>query len=197
MTLEWFTALATFAFVSSVTPGPNNLMLMASGANFGFRRTLPHMLGVSIGFTVMLTLVGIGLAQLFEQIPLAYTILKFVGTAYLLFLAFKIATATSIGSDTKANAKPFTFIQAALFQWVNVKAWTMALTAMTLYASSQELSSYVAVALVFGTINIPSISLWTVLGMKVREFLTSEFKLRAFNITMAVLLVLSLAPTVL
>lgn len=196
MNLEWFTALTTFAFVSSVTPGPNNLMLMASGANFGFRKTIPHMLGVSIGFTFMLILVGVGLAQLFQQFPWTYTVLKYAGTAYLLFLAYKIATATSIGSNAKANAKPFTFIQAALFQWVNVKAWTMALTAMTLYASSQELISYVAVALVFGLVNIPSISLWTFLGIRVREFLTSERKLRVFNITMAILLILSLLPTV-
>ena len=140
MTNELLAGLGLFALVSSITPGPNNLMLMASGANYGFRLTIPHMLGVSIGFMLMALLVGMGLAQLFQVFPVSYTVLKVVSVLYLLFLAWKIATAATPGSNTSASGQPFTFVQAALFQWVNPKAWTMALTAITIYAPSHTLS---------------------------------------------------------
>lgn len=195
MTYEMFTGLALFALVSSITPGPNNLMLMASGANFGFRLTLPHMLGVGIGFTLMIVLVGIGLIQLFDAWPLSYTILKVFSVIYLLYLAWKIATAAAPGDDAPTtNRKPMTFMQAVMFQWVNPKAWTMALTALTVYSSSQTLGAVTLVALVFGTINLPCVSLWTVLGQQIRRLLTSSRRLVAFNVTMAVLLVMSLYP---
>ena len=147
MNLEFLTALILFCFVSSVTPGPNNLMLMASGANFGFRRSVPHMLGISIGFTLMVALVGLGLMQVFDAIPASYTILKVFSAAYLLWLAWKIANAgRPQGSQT--GARPMTFLQAAAFQWVNPKAWTMALSAITLYAPTREWATVLLVALV-------------------------------------------------
>jgi threonine/homoserine/homoserine lactone efflux protein len=194
MTLEFYTALVAFALVSSLTPGPNNLMLMASGANYGFQRTIPHMLGVSLGFTLMVLLVGIGLVQLFETYPLSYTVLKVVSVVYLLYLAMKIATAAPPAGNTGKTGRPFTFIQAALFQWVNPKAWTMALTAVTVYSPSNTAQSMAVIAGVFGAVNLPSISLWTAMGQQLRKLLTNSLRLRTFNLVMALLLVGSLYP---
>ena len=189
------TALAGFAFVSSITPGPNNLMLMASGANFGLLRTLPHMLGVGIGFMVMVLLVGAGLVQLFDAYPLSHTVLKVVSVLYLTWLAWKIAMAAPKAPDAPETAgRPMTFLQAALFQWVNPKAWAMALTAITNYAPDRSFWSVALVALVFGIINIPCVGSWTILGQEMRRFLTNPGRLRAFNWTMAVLLIATLYP---
>lgn len=194
MTYELLTGLAFFALVSSITPGPNNLMLMASGANFGFRLTIPHMLGVSLGFVLMAVLVGVGLAQLFNIYPLSYTMLKGISVLYLLFLAWKIATASAPGTSDSTSGRPFTFIQAALFQWVNPKAWTMALTAISVYSPSQSLGAVALVAVIFGAINLPSVASWTIFGQQIQSLLTSPKRLAAFNRSMALLLVLSLYP---
>ncbi|HOY78269.1 MAG TPA: LysE family translocator [Hyphomonadaceae bacterium] len=197
LTAELFTALVAFAFVSSITPGPNNLMLMTSGTNFGFARTIPHMLGVSIGFTLMIVLVGAGLAKIFEIYPLAHLILKYASCAYLIWLAWKIATSPPPGAKAgvDAQAKPMTFIQAALFQWVNPKAWTMALTAVSAYTlPTDPIVSLLIVAAVFGAVNLPSVSSWTLLGIQLRRFLSDPLKLRIFNVTMALTLVATLYP---
>jgi threonine/homoserine/homoserine lactone efflux protein len=194
MTYETLLSLATFAFVTSITPGPNNLMLMASGANFGLRRTVPHMLGIGIGFVAMVIIVGLGLAQLFTAMPALYTVLKFLSIAYLLYLAWRIATADGMGSANKTG-RPMTFLEAALFQWVNPKAWTMALASIAIYAPSQTFAAIALVAIVFGAINLPSVSTWTVLGQQMKRFLTTGRRLRIFNWTMAALLVLSLIPS--
>lgn len=194
MTYELLLALIAFAFVSSITPGPNNMMLLASGANFGFSRTVPHMLGIGIGFTIMVAIVGLGLMQIFDFWPVSYTILKVTSAAYLLWLAWKIANAAS-PEDTEAGATPMTFMQAALFQWVNPKAWTMALTAITLYAPGRELLSVLIVAATFGTVNLPAVSVWTLLGQQMRVTLSNQRRLLAFNWTMAALLILSLLPS--
>lgn len=188
-------ALAGFAFVSSITPGPNNLMLMASGANFGFRRTIPHMLGIGIGFTIMIVLVGLGLIGLFDRWPLSYRVLQVASVGYLLWLAWRIATASQ-PENAKTSARPLNFWQAAAFQWVNPKAWTMALTAITLYAHDRSVVSIAMVAAVFGAVNLPSVSLWTVLGQQMRRWIGTPARLRAFNWTMAALLVASLYPVV-
>lgn len=194
MTYELLTALAGFAFVTSITPGPNNMMLLASGANFGFSRSIPHMLGIGIGFTIMVMLVGAGLMQLFDAWPPSYTILKFLAAGYMLWLAWRIAHSAS-PEGMRAGAQPMTFLQAALFQWVNPKAWTMALSAITLYAPGREFIAVLWVALVFGAINLPSVSCWTVLGQKLRLILSNPARLTAFNWTMATLLVISLVPS--
>jgi len=193
MTNDILLALIAFAFVSSITPGPNNLMLMASGANFGFRRTIPHMLGIGLGFTFMVLLVGAGLVQVFNQYPTSYSVLKVASVGYLLYLAWKIAHAAPADGDTQVGT-PMTFLQAAAFQWVNPKAWAMALTATTAYAPGQTLHVVVIVALVFGAINLPSVSTWTVLGQQMARFLTNPRRLLVFNWTMAALLVASLYP---
>ena len=193
MMLETLPALALFAFVTSVTPGPNNLMLMASGANFGFRRTVPHMLGVGLGFVLMTFLVGVGLAGLFQTYPLAVTVLEGVSVVYMLWLAWKIAHAAA-PRDRQAGGTPMTFLQAAAFQWVNPKAWAMALTAVTVHAPDRSLWAVALVAVIFGAINLPSVSLWTLIGQQLRRVLTNARRLTLFNWTMAGLLVLSLAP---
>ena len=195
MTFDLIPALAAFAFVSSITPGPNNLMLMASGANFGFRRTVPHMLGIGIGFCVMVLLVGAGLVQVFDTFPVSHQILKIGSILYLLYLSWKIANAAPVG-QRDATGRPMTFLQAAAFQWVNPKAWTMALTAVTVYTPDTTLPAIALVALVFGAINLPSVSTWTLLGQQMARVLTSSARLIAFNWTMAALLIASLYPVV-
>ncbi|UAB89162.1 LysE family translocator [Ruegeria sp. SCSIO 43209] len=193
MTYDILMALIAFAFVSSITPGPNNLMLMASGANFGFRRTIPHMLGIGLGFTFMVLLVGAGLVQVFDRYPISHTVLKVLSVLYLLYLAWKIAhAAPAKGAD--AAGTPMTFLQAAAFQWVNPKAWAMALTATAAYAPDQTINAILLVALVFGAINLPSVSTWTVLGQQMARILTNPHRLLVFNWTMAALLVASLYP---
>ncbi|WP_223181396.1 LysE family translocator [Sphingopyxis sp. LK2115] len=186
-------ALSAFALVSSITPGPNNMMLMASGANFGLRRTVPHALGVGIGFTAMIVLVGVGLMGLFDLFPALNLVLKVASVAYLLWLAWKIAHAAAPDADGGRRGKPMSFFQAVLFQWVNPKAWSMALTAIALYAPDRNLGAVLLVAAIFGIINLPSTSLWAVMGVSLRGWLSSPARLRAFNWTMAALLVGSLA----
>ena len=195
MSYELFAGLALFAFVSSITPGPNNLMLMASGANYGFRRTIPHMLGIGLGFTFMVLLVGAGLAQLFELLPATYTVLKAACIAYLVYLAWKIATAAQIG-DAGKSGQPMTFFQAAAFQWVNPKGWAMALSAISVYAPDQSLLAVVLVSLVFGAINLPCVSTWTVLGQQLARWLTEPRRLAQFNWAMAGLLLMSMIPLI-
>ena len=194
MDFEILTGLAAFSFASSITPGPNNLMLMASGANYGFRRTIPHMLGVGIVFVFMVVMVGVGLVQVFNAIPASYVTLKVISVLYLLYLAAKIATAAPPAEGARSRGKPFTFLQAAAFQWVNPKAWTMALTSVAVYAPSQSLVAVGLVALVFGAINLPCVSAWTILGEQLRHFLAEPQRLRVFNWMMALLLVGSLYP---
>ena len=193
MTFELFAPLSVFALVSSITPGPNNLMLMASGVNFGALRTVPHALGVCVGFTVMVGLVGLGLMRVFDAIPYSHDILKVVSSLYLLYLAYKLATTQSLGG-AGASGTPMTFWQAAVFQWVNPKAWTMALTAMTVYAGDGSLQVVLLITLVFGLVNAPSISVWVVAGERLRQFLSTPTRMRGFNLLMAALLVASLYP---
>jgi len=193
MTLEILSALMLFAFVSSITPGPNNLMLMASGANFGLLRTVPHMLGVALGFVLMTVVLGAGLAQVFELWPPLHLILKGASLVYMLWLAWKIAHAAP-PAQAAQEGRPLSFLQAAGFQWVNPKAIAMALTAVAAYAPPGSFWGVVAVAAVFGLVNLPSISCWAVMGRQMRHVLTSPRRLTVFNWGMAGLLVASLWP---
>jgi threonine/homoserine/homoserine lactone efflux protein len=195
MTYDLIPPLIGFAFVMSITPGPNNLMLMASGANFGVRLTIPHMAGVSVGFVILCAAVGLGLVQVFDLYPVSQTVLKVVSVVYLVWLAWKFGSARPLSPDApRAGARPLTFLQAAAFQWVNPKAWAMALTAISAYTSEQTLAGVVLVAVVFGLVNLPSVGVWVVAGQQLRRVLTSEARLRAFNITMAVLILATLWP---
>ncbi|MBL8562477.1 MAG: LysE family translocator [Gemmobacter sp.] len=195
MTYETLLALTGFAFVTSATPGPNNLMLMTSGANFGLRRTVPHMLGISVGFSVMCLLVGLGVAGVIFAWPLADLVLRTLSVVYMLWLAWKIARAGGPG-EGRAGDRPMSFVAAAAFQWVNPKAWAMALGAIALYAPDQSLAALALVAGVFGLVNLPTVSLWAAAGQGLRRVLTSPARLRGFNCTMAGLLVASLLPVV-
>lgn len=186
--------LALFSLVSSITPGPNNIMLASSGLNFGFRRTVPHMLGVNIGFSLMILLVGAGLGAVFHSVPLLYTLLKYGGAAYLLYLAWKIATAGEIREGGR-RARPFTFLQAAAFQWINPKAWVMVVgVAATYIPESGFFMNLLVATLVCGIVNLPSIGVWVTFGTALRRVLHRPGAVRAFNLTMAALLVVSLYP---
>jgi threonine/homoserine/homoserine lactone efflux protein len=195
MTYEIFIALIGFAFASSITPGPNNLMLMASGANYGLWRTIPHMLGISLGHAFMVTMVGVVLLRVFETYPVLNIVLKVLSATYMIWLAWKIANA--VPPEAKGvTGKPFTFLQAAAFQWVNPKAWFMAITAISAYAPQNQgiWVGSLMVAGVFTLTNFPSVSVWAMLGVQVRRWLGTTRRLRVFNVTMAVLLVVSLYP---
>jgi threonine/homoserine/homoserine lactone efflux protein len=194
MPLETFLALVLFAFTTSITPGPNNMMLFASGVNFGFARTVPHMLGIGVGFLSLLIAVGLGLGALLQTVPAAYTTLKFAGGLYLVWIAWKIGTSRSL-SEGKAGARPMTFFGAAAFQWVNPKAWVMAVTAMATYTNPEYyVPTVLLVGLAFAAVNVPSVSTWAGFGSALREWLSVPVRLKWFNITMAVLLVASLWP---
>jgi threonine/homoserine/homoserine lactone efflux protein len=194
MTHETLIALALYALVTSVTPGPNNLMLLASGVNFGFRQTIPHMLGIALGFTAMVALVGFGLGAVLTLFPIVFNVLRVLALVYMVWLSWKLASSGSLGSGD-AKARPMTFIEAALFQWINPKAWAMALTATTLYTvPDMYYLSVILVAGTFGVINLPSVSCWAGFGVALRGFLSVPARLRIFNVGMAVLLLLSTLP---
>lgn len=199
MTPDQLLALTLFAAVSSGTPGPNNLMLMTSGVNFGMKRSFPHLMGITLGFCFMIFAVGMGLQAMFTAIPQLAVVLRYLGTAYLLWLAWKIANAGPI-SDGKSSAKPMGFWAAAAFQWVNPKAWFMAISAITTYASTagggSKLIQVLLVVLVFGAVNFPLVACWGLFGSAMRRFLQDPKILKIFNLTMAVLLVASLYPIV-
>ncbi|MUJ36874.1 LysE family translocator [Aliivibrio fischeri] len=181
-------ALITFAFVGAFTPGPNNIMLMASGANVGFVRTIPHMLGVIFGFAFMLVLVGFGLIQIFHTYPQLEKGLQILSAVYLLYLAYKIARSEPVDSRV-GDYKPMSFLAAASFQWVNPKGWSMALSVMSIYATTSDMFSVLLIAFVFICINVPTVSFWTVAGKELQKRLKTPKHLKLFNYSMAGLLV--------
>ena len=194
-------AFLGFAIATSITPGPNNTMLLASGLNFGFVRTLPHIAGISFGCVLMVLLVGLGLGRLLEASPLLYALLRYAGALYLLVLAWRLARAGAIRPSSGAGngrGRPMRFIEAVLFQWVNPKAWVMVVGAVTAYAPRDGfVRNVVVIAVVLALVNIPCISLWAGCGVAMRRVLDRPSRVRAFNITMAVLLVVSLVPILL
>ena len=194
MSLELLAAFVLFAVVMLFTPGPNNIMLMTSALNFGFSRTLPHMLGVSIGFGLMVFLVGIGLGAIFKIFPLLYTVLKYAGAAYLLYLAVAIGTSAKV-EEGKKKSRPLTFLEGAAFQWINAKGWIIALGAITTYAAVTRFPlNVVMLASIFAALGTASSATWAAFGASLRRFLKERRHVRAFNIVMALLLVASLYP---
>jgi threonine/homoserine/homoserine lactone efflux protein len=195
--METLAPYILYCIAMSGTPGPNNIMVMASGVNYGYRRTLPHIFGVNIGFSFMLGVMALGLGAAFLAEPRLQMIMKIAGIAYMLWLAWKIASASGVGEGT-ATGKPLTFLQGAAFQWVNVKAWFMVMGAIAVYApvgySPVEKALYLGgIMLIAGS---PPTHIWTLFGVGIRRFLQNPKALRAFNVTMALLLVLSLIPMV-
>jgi threonine/homoserine/homoserine lactone efflux protein len=194
MAIEVFTALLVFTVVAAFTPGPNNLMLLSSGVNFGFRRTLPHMIGVCAGFLVLTLAVGCGLGAVMENAPTLYTALKVLGGAYLVYLAWRIAFSRTLGR-AEARTRPLSAMEAAAFQWVNPKGWVMAVAGVAAYTNPQDyLATLVIVCTVFTLVSLSSVSVWTAFGSGVRAWLADPARLRRFNIAMGVALVLSLWP---
>jgi len=198
LSLDLLLGFALFALVTSITPGPNNTMLLASGVNFGFNRTIPHMLGITCGFFVLVVAVGFGLGAVFQTYPLLYTVLRYVGAAYLLYLAWKIAHSGPVSESEKGESKPISYLGAAAFQWVNPKAWIMAIGAISTYTPMQGyFTNVIVIAAVFALINLPSVSVWAGCGTLLRNVLKDRRWLRLFNWGMALLLVASLYPLLL
>ena len=195
MSPETLFALASFALVTSITPGPSNLMLLASGVNFGFRRTLPQVLGITLGFTSLLAAVGLGLGAVITAFPALQLALKVAGGAYLAYLAWRIATARAPGRVEAEAARPLRWHEAAAFQWINPKAWVVALAAMAVYTQPGSTAlSVVLVCAVFALVNLPTVSVWAAFGVALRGLLADARRLRRFNIAMGVLLVATLWP---
>jgi len=194
MQTDLLLAFVAYAFVTSVTPGPNNTMVLASGLNHGFARSVPHIFGISIGFSVMVLGIGAGLGSLFLAYPAAYTALRIIGAAYLLWLAWQIATARPM-QDTGTSSRPFGFWKAAAFQWVNPKAWIMAIGAIAAYVPADGgMLAVGIIAALFAVVNAPTVAMWAAFGTTLRRWLTDARYVRVFNVAMAMLLVLSLYP---
>jgi threonine/homoserine/homoserine lactone efflux protein len=185
-------ALSTFALIGSITPGPNNIMLMASGANIGFYRSIPHIIGIMIGFTAMILVLGFGLIQLLNAYPLLEISLQWGCLTYLLYLAYKIANSHNIKNDDY-NYKPMGIIAAVGFQWINPKGWSMALSAITIYSTGiNSLYAVYIIAAVHCVVYIPSACLWVFAGQKMQTILSKPNNLKYFNYSMASLLIVSM-----
>ncbi|WP_373990937.1 LysE family translocator [Duganella sp. BuS-21] len=195
MSLELLLPLCTFAAISSITPGPNNTMILASGLNYGFVRSLPHLFGITCGFTFMIFATGLGLHTVFEQVPMLQTILKYGGAIYLLWLAWKLAHAAPMSGEQTSLSKPMGFWSAAAFQWINPKAWVMSLSALTTYLPEGfKVADVALLAGVFGLIGIFCVGSWAMFGVAMRRLLQDPRSVRIFNVAMALALVATLYP---
>jgi threonine/homoserine/homoserine lactone efflux protein len=197
MTLETILSFSIFAFVTSITPGPNNIMLLASGLNFGFRLTIPHILGISTGFLFLVLAVGLGLAEVLSSYPQLYGVLKWLSAGYLLYLSWAIAKTTPLeknNNDTRST-KPMSYWGAAAFQWINPKAWIMAFSAFTAYVPvSTDSTTIIILSILFAAINMPSVGVWALFGSGLRKAFQNPRKLAIFNYFMAALLLASMLP---
>lgn len=183
-----------FALVMTITPGPNNTMLLASGVNFGVRRTVPHMLGISTGVALLMMSVGLGLGEVVARVPALYTVLEAFSAAYLLYMAWRIGSSGELRAQ-QARARPMTYLEGLAFQWINPKAWMMVLSAAaTIRLSADHRLSALAMAGLFVVVGLPCISLWAAFGQALSGFLAKPRARRIFNLTMAALLVASLYP---
>ena len=197
MSQQLLLAFVVFAAVMFFTPGPNNIMVLSSGLTYGFRRTMPHILGITFGFAFMVGAVGLGFGTVFLAFPILQTILKYAGAAYLIYLAAAIAMSGPT-QPGEAGRKPMTFLGAAMFQWVNVKGWVMVIGTITAYAAIAAFPWNIAIQTVLSlAMGIVSTSIWTLFGSALRPVLTSPVAVRAFNIVMAILLLASLIPVLL
>jgi threonine/homoserine/homoserine lactone efflux protein len=204
MPIEQLIALMGFVVVMTGTPGPNNMMLLASGANFGFRRSIPHILGITIGCQSLLLAIALGLGQLLMRFPVLEVVLKILCGAALLYLTWGLVkpafsrTSVTMKSTTDQQTvvtKPLTLWQAAMFQWVNPKAWMMMLAAIATYTQPQSIwSDTLLIGLLFVVLGMPVISLWNLFGASLRKFLLDPLKARVFNLVMGVLLLGSMYP---
>ncbi|HEX3440392.1 MAG TPA: LysE family translocator [Pseudolabrys sp.] len=197
MPYDLFLALTVFAIVMSFTPGPNNILLTASGVNFGFVRSIPHMLGVEVGFLVLVVACAAGLGLIFAALPGLHIVLKVAGAVYMLWLAWKVANAKPAGEEGGLLARPMTFLQAAAFQWMNPKAVIAALSAIALYMRpGHEVFDLAVMLIVFGVSTILAVATWAGFGVALRRYLRDPVHARVFNAAMGALLVVSIAPMV-
>jgi len=196
-TITMLFSIATFTLSTVMTPGPNNIMLLSSGLTFGYKRTLPHIFGVMFGFSFMVVLVGLGMGVVFKEFPIIFAILKIIGVLYLFWMAYKIATNHSAydikGSD---QSSPFTFFQAAAFQWVNVKAWIMAITVISVFVTSNEnsLLQVLTIAFIYLLSGVISTNSWALGGVVLKKVINNKKSVNFFNILMAILLIASIIP---
>lgn len=197
-TLTMIISITSFALASTMTPGPNNIMLLSSGLTFGYKRTIPHALGINFGFPVMVLCVGLGVGKLFEVFPFAYTALKVVGIIYLFWMAWHIANTKGSPATQNKNDKPFTFFQAALFQWINPKAWVVAITSTAAFITDHEIAfiQVMIISCIFFFCGILSTNSWSLGGVMLKQFIRNERLIKIFNITMAILIVGSILPFV-
>ena len=188
-------AFLMFALVMFFTPGPNNIMLLSSGLTYGFRRTIPHIVGITVGFAFMVAAVGLGLGAIFIAYPVLQTILKYVGAAYLVYLAWQIGMAEPSAPEQDRRGRPMTFWGAAMFQWVNAKGWVMVIGTISAYAAIAgfpwNILIQTGISLAMGA---ASTVVWALFGTALRPILTSPRVVRAFNVVMALLLLASLYP---
>ena len=195
--MELYLAIFFFGVSTGVTPGPNNIMLMTSGMNFGIKRSIPHVLGICVGFPVMIILIGLGFSIVFEKLPILHEVIKILGLVYLLYLSWLIASASPDKLESK-ESKPFTFLQAALFQWVNPKAWVVATSSISAYTTLEGniYSQVLIIAIAFFFAAIIATSTWLVFGKGIKQILQSAKQQRIFNISMAALLIASVFPVI-
>lgn len=190
--IELIPAIAMFGFACAVTPGPNNVMLTASGSAFGFTRSIPHMSGIVIGFPLMVLAVGLGLGEIFIRYPQVHLAVKYIGAAYLLYLAWRIAQAGGSG-DEAAGGRPLGFVEAAAFQWVNPKAWVITLSALPAFTTVG--GNYYAeaglISLVMAAVTVPAVVVWCLFGVAIRQLVRSPEMARIVNLTLAGLVALS------
>ena len=196
-TLTMLFSIVTFTLSTVMTPGPNNIMLLSSGLTFGYKRTLPHMFGVMFGFAFMVVLVGLGMGVIFEEFPFIFSTLKIIGILYLFFMAYKIANndeGYEVDKENKSN--PFTFLQAAAFQWVNPKAWIMAITAISVFVTSTENSLFqvLTISFIYLLSGVISTNSWALGGVMLKNVIKDKKSVKIFNIIMAILLVGSVVP---
>ncbi|EAR61653.1 LysE family translocator [Neptuniibacter caesariensis] len=195
--MELYIAILVFAFSSTITPGPNNIMIMTSGLNYGIKRSVPHLVGICLGFPLMVAAVGLGFSTIFDKFPILHEIIKVLGVAYLLYLAWLVASAAPSSLESKEQeSKPLTFMQAALFQWINPKAWVMATGAVAAFTSqsTEMLIQVMAISLSFFAVSFPCVGSWLLFGSVLKRFLNQPNYQRMFNVSMALLLVVSVLP---
>ena len=192
-----YLAILLFAFAATITPGPNNIMIMTSGLNYGYRRSVPHLMGICLGFPAMVIMVGMGLGVVFEQYPITHSVIKVLGTIYLVYLSWLIASAP-VSSLENDSGHPLSFIGAVLFQWVNPKAWVMITGAIAAYTTPNE-NLHIQVLTItsaFLLVAFPCVSAWLFFGVSLKRFLSNELYQRVFNIAMAILLLASIIPII-
>jgi len=188
---EWYLPLLLFILVAGFTPGPNNIIAMGIGFNWGFKKVLPHLLGVTVGFPIMLLLIGFILKPILEQYTTLFTFLRYLSGSYIFYLAYKIATAP-VELNEQEHKKPITFLESMAFQWINPKAWAGAMATVTLYIPKDNYTfGLIIAAISSGVTIIFAIALWGYMGKKIKRVFSKKSHVRLFNYIMAIALIFS------